>query len=95
MMFHAECRAGNRSIVGGGPARRARDEQRRDTLKRLAAVTINVDSHLVAILAAQEAPHGLAHSSADQVQQRRLDARDGVPGDTWARVYDGRAQAAH
>ena len=63
---------------GSHPLRIARHQQRRDAFQRVAGVAIGVDGHLFAILAAQDLPDGHAVALADHVQQRGLDAVDGM-----------------
>src|SRR5260370_42053999 len=53
-------------------------EHRGDALERLAGMAAGINTHVVAVLAAQDLPDGLIVFLADQVQQSGLDSADGM-----------------
>src|SRR5580765_6915387 len=60
------------------PRGRSWQEHRSDALERFAGVAVGINTHMVAVLAAQDLPNGLFVFLADQVQQSGLDAVDGM-----------------
>src|SRR5438132_9761046 len=60
------------------PRWRSWQEHRGDAFERLAGVAVGVDTHVVAVIAAQNLPDGLLIFLADDVQQGGLDSVDGM-----------------
>ena len=64
------------------PCGRSWQKHRSDAFERLAGVAVGIDTHMVAVLAAQNLPDGLLIFLADEIQQSGLDSVDGMEHQT-------------
>ena len=95
VMFQADFALPLLFAFAAHPFRIARHQQRRDAFERIAGMAIGIDCDRVAILAAQDLPDGNLVPFADRIQQRRLDAVDGVEDQARGGVDHARAHAPH